>query len=94
MMVPKWIFSLEAAMAVTLSIKNVPDRLAGQLRRRAARNHRSVQGELLAILEQSLAEDRWLTPEELLFKVRQVGLRRAASTARMIRKDRDARSRR
>ena len=38
-------------MAVTLSIKNVPDELAQRLRERAARNHRSLQGELMAILE-------------------------------------------
>jgi plasmid stability protein len=34
-----------------LSIKDVPEALAEQLRQRAARNHRSLQGELMAILE-------------------------------------------
>lgn len=34
-----------------LSIKNVPEALAEQLRQRAAANHRSLQGELMAILE-------------------------------------------
>jgi len=38
-------------MPVSLSIKNVPDELAEALRERAKRNHRSVQGELMAILE-------------------------------------------
>ncbi len=38
-------------MAVNLSIKNVPDALAEILRARAERNHRSLQGELMAILE-------------------------------------------
>jgi plasmid stability protein len=38
-------------MAVNLSIKNVPDALADKLRARAERNHRSLQGELMAILE-------------------------------------------
>ena len=38
-------------MTVTLSIKNVPDELAQRLKERAARNHRSLQGELMAILE-------------------------------------------
>ena len=38
-------------MAVNLSVKNVPDDLAELLRRRAAANHRSLQRELLSILE-------------------------------------------
>ena len=35
----------------TLSIKDVPENWAEALRQRAARNHRSLQGELTAILE-------------------------------------------
>lgn len=42
-------------MPVNLSIKNVPDDLAQRLRERAARNHRSVQGELMALVEDALA---------------------------------------
>ena len=42
-------------MAVTLSIKSVPDPLAAQLRERAHRNHRSMQGELMAIIEAAAA---------------------------------------
>ena len=38
-------------MPVTLSIKNVPDRVAALLRQRAKVNRRSLQGELLAIVE-------------------------------------------
>jgi hypothetical protein len=38
-------------MPVNLSIKNVPDELAQGLRERAARNHRSLQAELMALLE-------------------------------------------
>jgi plasmid stability protein len=45
---------LECKMA-TISIKDVPDRWAEALRQRAARNHRSLQGELMAMLEVSLA---------------------------------------
>ena len=37
-----------------LSIKNVPESMLDDLRRRAADNHRSLQGELMAILTQSL----------------------------------------
>ncbi|GAA4335781.1 hypothetical protein GCM10023165_12460 [Variovorax defluvii] len=38
----------------TLSIKDVPDELAERLRQRAARNHRSLQGELMAIIEHAV----------------------------------------
>lgn len=38
-------------MPTNLSVKNVPDELAERLRARAARNHRSLQRELLSILE-------------------------------------------
>ena len=38
-------------MSVTLTIKNVPDELAAALRAQAARNHRSLQGELMSLLE-------------------------------------------
>lgn len=37
-----------------LSIKNVPEALAERLRQRAALNHRSLQGELMAIIQQAL----------------------------------------
>ena len=40
---------------MNLSIKNVPDDLAERLRQRAKRNHRSLQGELLAILSNALS---------------------------------------
>ena len=36
-----------------LSIKDVPEELAEALRQRAARNHRSLQGELMAIIERA-----------------------------------------
>ena len=39
-----------------LSIKDVPEAWAEALRQRAARNHRSLQGELMAIIEQAATE--------------------------------------
>ena len=36
-----------------MSIKDVPEEIAEALRQRAARNHRSLQGELMAIIEQA-----------------------------------------
>lgn len=40
-------------MSVNLSIKSVPEAIAERLRARAERNHRSLQGELMAIIEQA-----------------------------------------
>ena len=56
-------------MPVNLSIKNVPDELASRLRKRAAKNHRSLQGELMAILEQTVADTVSLTPRQVLDQV-------------------------
>ena len=39
-----------------ISIKDVPEQWADALRQRAARNHRSLQGELMAILEHAVLE--------------------------------------
>ena len=44
------------SMSVNLSIKGVPETLAERLRARAERNHRSLQGELMQIIEQAAAE--------------------------------------
>lgn len=37
-----------------LSIKDVPEEIAERLRQRAARNHRSLQGELMAIIQDAV----------------------------------------
>lgn len=46
-------------MSVSLSIKHVPDDLAERLRARAARNRRSLQREMLSILEQAVPTREW-----------------------------------
>ncbi len=78
-------------MPANLSVKNVPDKVLTRLRRRAARHHRSLQRELLAILEESALSEDKLTIDELLLKVRRLGLRTPSESARIIRSDRDAR---
>jgi len=77
------------AVAVNLSIKNVPDELAASLRVRATRNHRSIQGELMAILEEALESDRRLDARKLLSKVRKLKLATDDEATRIIRSDRD-----
>lgn len=42
-------------MPQTLTIRNVPDSVTRKLKTRAERNHRSLQGEVMAILEQASA---------------------------------------
>jgi plasmid stability protein len=81
-------------MPVNLSIKNVPDDIAEKLRRRAARHHRSLQGELLAILEDSVSKEKLLSPDALLAELKRVGIKTPAESARFVREDRDDRTRR
>ena len=78
-------------MAVNLSIKNVPDDVTIKLRQRARKHHRSLQGELLAILEETLSEEPSLTPLQLLSEIRRKGLKTPSESARFVRADRDAR---
>lgn len=46
-----------------LSIKDVPEEVAEALRRQAARNHRSLQGELMAIITAAAEQPRSAAPE-------------------------------
>ena len=46
-----------------LSIKDVPEAWAESLRQRAARNHRSLQGELMAIIEQAVRAEAVLSTD-------------------------------
>lgn len=78
-------------MAVDLFIHNVPEDLVARLQERAARSHRSLQGELLAILELAVTKKRRLTPREALVKVQALGLSTPPESAAWVREDRDAR---
>lgn len=78
-------------MAINLSIKNVPDELAAQIRDRAARNHRSLQGELMAILESVAQEKPLLTLDEIWKQGQQLSLSTPSESAELIRELRDAR---
>jgi plasmid stability protein len=78
-------------MPVSLSIKNAPDEMVRRLKERAARHHRSLQGELMAILEDAAGTSERLTAAEVLARVRELGLSTPSEAAAMIRKDRDDR---
>jgi plasmid stability protein len=76
---------------VNLSIKNAPDEVVQKLRERAARNHRSLQGELLAIIEAAVERPKgrpW-TAQEVLDHVRTLNLPQVNEAADIVRADRD-----
>ena len=78
-------------MPVSLSIKNVPDDLAERLRAEAVENHRSMQGQLMAILEQALVPEKQLTPRQIRERVAGLGLSTGDDATAVVRSDRSAR---
>jgi antitoxin FitA len=78
-------------MPINLSIKSVPDDVVECLRARAARHRRSLQGELLAIIEDAVRPPASLTPRDVLAQVRRLALETPAEAAAIIRADRDHR---
>ena len=77
-------------MAVTLRVENVPEEVAARLEERARKSRRSLQGELLRILEKAAADEGSLTPGQILEKVRSLKLQTPAESASFVRQDRDA----
>lgn len=78
-------------MASNLSVKNAPGEIARGLRRAAERNRRSLQSELLAIIEAAAREERAAGPGEVLAEVRRLGLQTPCESADLIRSGRDGR---
>ena len=78
--------------ALSLTVRNIPRPILELLRDRAARHRRSMQGEILAILE-AAAGDRMVrrTALQTLQHVRELGVETPAESGEMIRQDRDAR---
>ncbi len=76
-------------MTVNLSIKNAPEHVVERIRERARRHHRSLQGELMAIIEAAVGEDRVLAPAEVLAEVRRLGLETPAEAVSIVRTGRD-----
>jgi plasmid stability protein len=72
-----------------LSIKGVPEDQVRRLRERAKANHRSLQGELRALIEEATGTSRLLTVDDVVAKVSRLGLARRDEAARLIREDRD-----
>ena len=77
-------------MAVNLSVKEVPDDVAEALRARARANHRSLQGELMAMIEAHVGGHPFRA-RRLLEHVKAVRLDTRNEATEMVRADRDAR---
>jgi antitoxin FitA len=77
-------------MAVTLRVENVPEEVAARLEERAKKSRRSLQGELLRILEKAVAEEDRLTATQVLEKVQSLKLKTPAESVAFVRQDRDA----
>jgi plasmid stability protein len=91
-MVPIW--SYNGSVPVSLSIKNVPDEVVVKLRARAQRNRRSLQGELLDVIEKAADEIPALTIEQLYERAKARGLSsKSGESVRIIRKMRADRTR-
>jgi antitoxin FitA len=97
-MVPKWsrpvlrtLREEDSKMSIDLSIKRVPDHIAQRLRKLAADHHRSLQGELMAMLEAHVARSEGRTAAQLLALARTDGLSTPSESVAMIRQDRRSR---
>ena len=78
--------------AASLTIRDIPRPVLERLKARAERHRRSMQGEILAILESAAVEgETRRTISETLEYVRSLGLRSPAESVEMIRADRDGR---
>jgi antitoxin FitA len=84
---------MEMIVGVALSIENVPEEKVELLKQRAERNRRSLQGELMAIIDAATAilPNRPMTVEEIGTYVRSFGVTTSDEAVRMIREDRDSR---
>jgi plasmid stability protein len=60
-----------------------------RLRERAKANHRSLQAELRALIDQATGTPGALTVDEIVVRVSRLGLQRLDEAARLIRDDRD-----
>ena len=77
-------------MPASLSIKNVPEEIVTRLKERAARHHRSLQGELLALLEEAVKPHRKCV-RDLRKEISELGLQTPGEALDMIRETRDGR---
>jgi antitoxin FitA len=77
-------------MPVNLSVKGVPDAVVERLRACARANHRSLQGEMMAMIEAHVGH-RPFPARQLWNAARAAGLAGPDEAVQMVRDDRDSR---
>jgi antitoxin FitA len=78
-------------MNISLSIKNVPRDVVERLRARAARNRRSLQGELLDLVERAADELPTISARDVFDRIKNLNLPAGESSTDIIRELRDGR---
>ena len=76
---------------VSLSIKNVPADVVKRLRARAERNRRSLQGELLALIERAADEVPTVSARQIFERIKSLNLPVGERSVDIIRDLRDGR---
>jgi hypothetical protein len=76
---------------VSLSIKNVPTDVVKRLRARAERNRRSLQGELLALIERAADEVPAVSARQIFERIKRLNLPAGERSIDIIRDLRDGR---
>jgi plasmid stability protein len=71
-----------------LAIRNLPDEVVQRLEERARRHHRALEQEVLVILEQAARASTRLAPDQVLDRLRRLGLSTPGDATAMIREDR------
>lgn len=77
-------------MSTNVSVKNVPDEVMEKLRKRAKRHHRSIQGELMAILEEATSPAKY-SVDQAEERLKALGFGTRDDSTSWIRELRDAR---
>jgi len=86
----EWCYSGSIMELVSLSIKNVPAPIAKALGSMARRNHRSIQGELMHILEAAVQPVRF-DVGRIRRRAERLGLATSADAVDIVRDARDSR---
>jgi len=76
---------------VSLTVKNLPRQLVDRLKARAVRSHRSLQGEVTAILERAAVSAEPLSVDEAFERIRGLGLKTRSESTAIVRELRDSR---
>jgi len=77
-------------MPINVSLKNVPDDIVEKLRKRAKRHHRSLQGELMVILEEAVGPAR-LSVDQAEARLRELRFETRDESTSWLRELRDVR---